>query len=149
MATEVPVKVKPVDLATRKWLERARAGASLYAERVKTPRRDPIKAAIANRSALEAKMSQKSTWDKWEERLSAVGMEGWLNATLTKGVQRYPQGIEFGKDKWRGFYEQFSRHLEEGLRRVLAIPKTDLEAAIRRATEMIRWNAKFRYTPRK
>jgi len=144
LATEIPVKVKPVELTVKKWVERARAGASLYAERTKTPRRDPIKAAIANRPALEAKMSRKETWDKWEERLSKVTFDEWLRAVQEKGVPRFTQGIEFGQKKYADFYAAFSKHLEEGLRRVLAIPKTDLEAAIRRAVEMIRWNAKFR-----
>lgn len=144
MAGEIPVKVKPVELTVSKWVERARAGASLYAERTKSPRRDPIKAAIANRAALEAKMSSKATWDKWEQRLSKVSFDDWLNAVQTKGVARFTQGIEFGQKKYQEFYSAFSKHLEEGLRRVLAIPKTDLEAGIRRAVEMIRWNAKFR-----
>jgi len=142
------IKVKPVELTVKKWLERARAGATLYAERVKSPRRDPIKAAIAKRADLEAKMQKKETWDKWETRLSAVGMEGWLKATLTKGVERYPRGIEFGKDKFADFYEQFSKHLEAGLAKVLAMPKVTLEDSIRRAAEMIRWNAQFKYVPR-
>lgn len=144
MGAEIPVKVKPVELTVKKWLERARAGAKLYEERTKTPRRDPIKAAIANRSALEAKMSRKETWDKWEERLSKVTFDYWLKAVQEKGVPRFSQGIEFGQTKYSEFYAAFSKHLEEGLRRVLAIPKTDLEASIRRAAEMIRWNAKFR-----
>ena len=144
MAGEIPVKVKPVDLTVKKWLERARAGATLYAERTKSPRRDPIKAAIANRSALEAKMTRRETWDKWEERLSKVSFDAWLSAVQNKGVPRFTQGIEFGSKKFEEFYSAFSKHLEEGLRRVLAIPKTDLEASIRRAAEMIRWNAKFR-----
>lgn len=144
MATDLPVKVKPVELTVKKWLDRARAGAELYRERTRTPRRDPIKAAIANRSALEAKMSRKETWDKWEERLSKVSFDYWLKAVQEKGVPRFTQGIEFGQNKYSEFYTAFSKHLEEGLRRVLAIPKTDLEASIRRAAEMIRWNAKFR-----
>ena len=146
MAT--PIKVKPLDLTVKKWLERARAGATLYAERVKNPRRDPTKAAIAKRADLEAKMSNKTTWDKWETRLSAVGFDGWLNAVLNKGVQRYPSGIEFGKTKFADFYEQFSKHLEAGLSKVLAMPKVTLEDSIRRAAEMIRWNAQFKYVPR-
>ena len=142
------IKVKPVPLVVEKWLERARAGQKLYAERTKEPRRDPIKAAIAKRSDLEAKMARKETWDKWEARLSAVGFDGWLKAVQQKGVPRYPQGIEFGKDKFADFYEQFSKHLEAGLAKVLAMPKVTLEDSIRRAAEMIRWNAQFKYVPR-
>ena len=47
------------------------------------------------------------------------------------------------------FYEQFSKHLEAGLAKVLAMPKVTLEDAIQRAAAMIRHNAQFRYTPRR
>ena len=146
--SDVAVRVKPVETVVKKWLERARAGQQLYAERVKEPRRDPIKAAISMRPTIEAKMAAKETWDKWEQKLSAVGFNGWLEAVLKKGVQRYPQGIEFGKDKFAQFYSQFKAHLEQGLPRIYAIQKRTLEDSIQRAAEMIRWNAKFRFMPR-
>jgi len=142
------ISVKPVDLVVNKYLERARAGATLYAERTKTPRRDPTKAAISMRPTLEAKMRSKETWDKWEMKLSAVGFNGWLKGVQTKGVQRYPTGIEAGKDKYADFYGKFKAHLEEGLRQIVTMPKTTLEDSINRAAAMIRWNAKFRYVPR-
>jgi len=148
VTTEIKIEAKPVDLAARKYLERARAGAKLYEERVKTPRRDPTKAAVSMRDTLEAKMRDKSTWDKWEERLLSVGFDGWLDATLSKGVARYVPGVEYGFKYWKQFYEQFKPHLEEGMKRVHAMPRVTLEDSIARAAEMIRWNAKFRYKKR-
>ena len=148
MAAEVPVKVKPVDLTVRKYLERARSATPIYEERIKNPRRDPIRAAISMRASLEQKMARKETWDKWEARLSMWDQASWIDVTLKKGVQRYAQGVEIGADRYRMFYEQFSKHLEEGLRRILAMPKDTLDDSIRRAAEMIRWNAKFKFIKR-
>jgi len=148
IAAEIKIEAKPVELAAKKYLERARAGAKLYEERIKTPRRDPTKAAISMRDTLEAKMRDKKTWDKWEERLASVGFEGWLDATLTKGVPRYVPGVEYGFKYWKDFYEQFKPHLEEGMRKVHAMPRVTLEDSIARAAEMIRHNAKFRYKKR-
>ncbi|MCD6590272.1 hypothetical protein J7K74_03775 [Candidatus Woesearchaeota archaeon] len=112
---------------------------------IKQPRRDPIKAAISMRSTLEAKMADKSTWDKWQEKLEGIGFEGWLDATLNKGVPRFVPGIEYGFKYYKAFAEQFSKHLEEGLKKVLAMPKRTLDESIARAAEMIRHNAKFRF----
>jgi len=153
MAAEAPRPtgrlVKPPELWFKKWYDRARTAGPFYEAGIKAPRRNPIEAAISMKETLMAKMADRSTWDKWEERLRSVGFEGWQKAALAKGVKRFTDGIEFGKDKFRDFAEQFAKHLEEGLRKVLTMPKRNLEEAIARAAEMIRWNAKFRYRPRK
>lgn len=141
----VEVKVKDIEIATKKYIERARAGAPLYAEMVKVPKRDPTAAAISMKETLKAKMRADETWDKWETKLAAVGFEGWLDAVLSKGVPRFVPGIEHGSKYWRQFYSQFKPHLEAGLAKVYALPRVTLEDSIARAAEMIRHNAKFRF----
>jgi len=139
------VKVKPVDYVTQKWRARASAAVEDYKRFVQAPSRDPIAAAISMKETLMAKMRSDETWKKWEEKLSAVGFKGWLEAVLNKGVQRYPQGIEFGTKYYEQFYSEFSKHLEAGLEKVYSLPRVTLEDSIRRAAEMIRHNAQFRF----
>jgi len=137
--------VKPPEFWVKRWYENARRAVDAYREGVQAPRRNPIEAAVANADVWHARVSAPETKEKWKARLSSVKFEDWLNAVLNKGAARYPNGIEFGKTKYERFAKAFHSHLEEGVRRVLAIPKRTLEDAIRRAAEMIRWNAKFTF----
>jgi len=139
------VKVKPVDYVASKWKSRAQSAVEDYKRFVQSPSRDPIAAAISMKETLVAKMRSDETWRKWEEKLSAVGFKGWLEAVLTKGVQRYPQGIEFGSKYYEQFYSEFSKHLEAGLEQIYRMPRVTLEDSINRAAAMIRHNAKFRF----
>ena len=142
---EVPVKIKPVDYVVRKWLSRARGAVEDYKAGVQAPKRNPIEAAISMKDTLKAKMAAAETWDKWESKLGAWSLDGWIKRTLEIGAARFPQGIEASQIFFKQFYEQFSKHLEEGLPKVYAIPRVTLEDAIRRAAEMIRHNAKFKF----
>ena len=143
--SEVAIRVKPVDKAVEKYLERARAGRALYEFFVQNPKRNPIEAAISMKQTLKEKMSKDETWDLWETKLKGIGYDGWLDATLRKGVARFVPGIEYGAKYWRQFYEQFSKHLAEGLKKVYALPRVTLDDAIRRAEVMIRHNAEFKF----
>jgi len=142
------VRLKPTDIVVKKWADRAKAGVELYREFTRTPKRDPTAAAVAMKESLIAKMSARETWDKWESRLRNVGFNGWLYGVQTKGVQRFPQGIDAGVGYFEQFYQQFSRHLAAGLAQVYSMPKRTLEDSINRAAAMIRHNAKFKFQKR-
>ena len=140
------VRVKPPEISARKLLDRFRAAKGFWLFGIQNPKRSPTEAAISMRATLERKMASKETWDKWEERRKAVGDAGWLTGILEKGVNRFEQGMDVGIAYWLQFFTQFKPHLEAGLEKVYAIPRATLDDAIRRAAEMIRHNAKFKYT---
>jgi len=142
------IRLKPSDIVTRKWNERAKAGVDLYRQFTQAPKRDPTTAAVSMKESLMAKMSARETWDKWESRLRNVGFQGWIYGVQTKGVQRFPQGIDAGTGYFHQFYEQFSRHLAAGLAQVYALPKRTLEDSIARSAAMIRHNARFKFQKR-
>ena len=145
MAEEVVVRVKPVDKTVEKYFERAKLGVKDYEYYIQRPRRGPASAAISMRKTLEEKMAKKETWDKWEERLSGIGDAGVIDAALQKGVKRFVPGVEYGKKYFEQFYKQFSAHLAEGLKKVLAMPRVTLDDSIARAVEMIKHNAQFKF----
>jgi hypothetical protein len=139
------ISVKPPEKVLEKWQTRAKAGASEYAYYVEHPKRSPTDAAISMRATLEAKMSQKATWDKWEQNRKAVGDAGWLYGIKTKGISRFPTGVDAGAPKFADFYRQFKAHLEAGLAKVYAMPRATIDDAVARAAAMIKHNATFRY----
>jgi hypothetical protein len=139
------ISVKPPDKVLEKWQKRAKDGKELYAYYVKLPKRSPTEAAISMRKTLEAKMAAKETWDKWEQNRRAVGDNGWLYGIMTKGLDRFPSGIDAGAWKYSEFYRQFKSHLEAGLPKVYSLPRATIDDSVKRAEVMIRHNATFRY----
>jgi len=137
--------VKEVDRWVKKYEERASVATEDYKYGVQNPSANPIEQAIVHRKDLEAKMRAKETWDKWENALKYVGLEGWQKGALEKGVARYSEGVRAGLNKYKDFASKFKEHLEKGVATVKAMPKTTLEDSIKRAEAMIRHNASFRY----
>jgi len=145
---EAEVKVKPVDVSARKYLDKAIAGKPFYAYFVHHPKRSPTDAAIAMRETLEGKMKMTATWDKWEAKRKAVGDAGWLAGIELKGVDRFPKGIEVGAPRWQKFYEDFKPTLEKNLAEVYKLPRVTIDDAVARAERMIRLNAEYKYVPK-
>ncbi|MEM4976652.1 MAG: hypothetical protein QXT64_04940 [Desulfurococcaceae archaeon] len=145
MSVSGTISIKPVDKTVEKWMNRARAGVDLYRIYTAAPKRSPTEAALSMKETLQQKMARPETWDKWEKNRRAVGDAGWLYGVQTKGVARYPQGIEAGRKYYEQFYTQFKPHLEAGLAKVYAIPRVTIDDAVRRAETMIRHNYTFRF----
>jgi len=145
---EVEVKVKPVDVSARKYLDKATAGKPFYAYFVHHPKRSPTEAAIAMRATLEGKMKLTETWDKWEAKRRAVGDAGWLAGIEHKGIDRFPKGVEVGAPRWQKFYEDFKPTLEKNLAEVYRLPRVTIDDAVKRAETMIRLNAEYKYIPK-
>ena len=148
MAAPTEVRLKPADRIVAKWAERAKAGLPLYAEFTANPKRDPTAAAVSMKSTWQAKVSSAETANKWEQALRNVGFQGYLYGVRTKGINRFPSGIDSGQVYMAQFMNQFLPHLAAGLPSVLRMPKTNIEESIARAAAMIRHNAKFRFQKR-
>jgi len=145
---EVEVKVKPVDVSARKYLDKALAGKPFYAYFVHHPKRSPTAAAIAMKETLMKKMALSETWDKWEQKRAAVGDAGWLAGVELKGIDRFPKGIEVGSARWFDFYSDFKGTLEKNLVEVYKLPRVTIDDSVKRAETMIRLNAVYRYIPK-
>jgi hypothetical protein len=141
--------VKPPARWKKKYVDRATVATDDYKFGVEHPVRSQMEAAIAGRKTLEAKMAKKETWDKWQEGLEYVGDEGWRKGCIEKGVDRYAPGVRVGADKYSEFAEKFSEHLKVKVEEIRKLPKITIEDSIKRAAEMIRHNAAFRFKRRR
>jgi hypothetical protein len=148
LAAPTEVRLKPADRIVSKWAERAKAGVNLYAEFTAQPKRDPTAAAVSMKATWQAKVSSTDTANKWEQALRNVGFQGYLYGVKTKGVNRFPQGVDAGTVYMQQFMSQFLPHVAAGLSQVYRLPKTNIEESINRAATMIRHNAKFRFQKR-
>jgi len=142
------VKLKPVDIAVKKYYDRTRR-PDYYLAGVRNPKRSPTEAALSMADTWHRKVSLDETKEKWMKRRAAVGDEGWIAGIELKGVARYPQGTEIGSVKMMDFLNKFYPHLAEGLKKVYSIPRVTIDDSIERVATLIRHNHEFTYEPSK
>ena len=80
---------------------------------------------------------------KWARRVSSVSREDWINSMVTKGIPRIATGAQAAIPKMTSFLNDFLPYVDQGVAKVKAMPKGDVEAGIQRAAAMIRHNAQY------
>jgi len=149
MAAGPEIRLKPPEIAAKKYLDRTRTAVPYYIYGTRNPKRSPTAAALEAAEAWHSKVSAPETLEKWKKRRAAAGDDKYYFGLETKGYKRYPEGTEVGSVYMLDFLTKFYPHLAEGLRKVYAIQKKTLDDAVKRAETMIRHNATFTYEPSK
>jgi len=144
---EGEVKIRPPEIIAGKYYVRTQASKDFYRYGVHNPKRSPTAAALAAAEDWHARVSATETLEKWKKRRAAAGDAKYYVGVDMKGVDRYPKGCEIGAVWMLDFMTKFKPHLEEGLKKVYAMPKRSLDDAVKRAEAMIRHNATFTYEP--
>lgn len=102
-----------------------------------------IKAAQAQEKML-AKLTEAVTSGKWADRVSAVPLEEWKNAILTKGINRIAQGVDGAASKVEAFAEELLAYQDRLLKEIEGMPDVTLEDGIARMTHWVRRMAEFK-----
>lgn len=130
--------------ATDKWVQRLSAATQQITDGVNGVTVAPgvqaskAKALWLNRVTAAA--------DKWASRVSSVSLPEWQQAMIQVGIPRIAQGAQAKQGKMQDFMTQFLPYLDQGVAKVDAMPKGDLNASIQRAAAMITHNANFKRT---
>lgn len=141
------VSLKPVEIAAKRYYDRATTALPYYLAGVKNPKRSPTAAALEMKDTLKEKMKRDETWDKWERRRRAAGDEGWLAGIMVKGKDRYVPGVTIGAARWADFYDKFAPKLKEVLSEVYSKPRVTVEDSIERVATLIRGLYGWTYEP--
>jgi hypothetical protein len=99
-------------------------------------------------------VSAAAAADKWLARVTAAkdkyiagsrrySLADWQNAYVNVGIPRVAQGAQAKKGKVQDFLGQFLPYLAQGAAQIDAMPTTNLEQAIAKASAQMRYNAKF------
>lgn len=127
--------------AANKWRDRlSGAGAEIQAG-VMAVTESP--GAAAARSADLWLQKVTASKPKWVRRVSAVTLQDWQQAMVTKGLGRIQSGAQAAQPKVQSFMSEFLPYVDQGVAKVKAMPKGTVEAGIARAGAMIRHNAGF------
>lgn len=64
-----------------------------YEKGVRNPRQNWYDRTVASASAWITAMQMQSTWIRWGKGIARAGHAGWQNATISKGIPRWAQGV--------------------------------------------------------
>jgi len=106
---KVMVKVKPLDIVTKKWQSRAAGAVEDYKLGIQNPK-VPWQTAAENAFDAWSQGVQQAITDKrYVGGVRAAGNAKWQNRALVLGASRYPEGIRVG-------VEEYSKKMGEVLR---------------------------------
>lgn len=135
-------RVTPEEFA-EKWA-RELAGSTEYIRRgVEKVREAPSAKAIARKDRLKARLIEAIDKGKWESALSKYTLENWKKDMVEKAIPRIPDGADKARSKMASFASKLLPYIDTGVGEIERMPKVTLEDSIRRATEWIRYMAKF------
>lgn len=128
--------------ATEKWVSRLSAASQQITDGVNGVQVAPgAKAAQAKDLWANRVMQAK---DKWATRVGSVTLQEWQQSMINVGIPRIATGAQAKRGKMQDFMAQFLPYLDQGVSKVNAMPKGDINASIARAAAMIQHNAQFK-----
>ena len=137
-------RISPQEAAEK--LARRAAGATAdYAAGInRVTGESPGQRAAAKSAKWRAGLQQAFADNKWENRVASVSLQDWKNAAITKGQQRYAQGVQEGAAKYQQFAQEFFPFQQAIVDRANAMDDQTPEARIQKAVFIMQETAKYR-----
>jgi len=99
------------DIANKQ-IRRALQAVPDYEAGIKNPDRDPIAAAIKSDARRKNELAKAEAEGRWLKAMQSKTLQDWQEPTLTKGVQRYQQGVEASPADVLSFWQEQAQKLE-------------------------------------
>lgn len=126
-----------------KWAQRLAASGQAITDGVNQVQKAPGQAAAAQVDVWLSNL--QAARDKWVRNVSAVSLQSWQQAMLTKGVPRIATGAQAAVPKMTAFMAQWLP-FEQSARNALP-PRGTIQQNIQRAVQMMQTNATFQRQP--
>lgn len=128
--------------ATDKWVTRLSGAGQQIRDGVNNVQVAPGQRAAAAADLWVQRVT--SSRDKWKARVGAVSLGQWQTAMIEVGIPRIASGAQAKRGKMQDFMASFLPWVDQGVAKVKAMPKGDINASIARSTAMIMHNAAFK-----
>lgn len=128
---------KPVSTWATNWQNSAGKAQTNYTEGVQSTTTDVVGNAIAAQGAMVANFTQSVTNGTWARNLSAVGNQGWKNATLAK-AGNYATGFAAGAQKYASAMQVWGPRIEQISAAARAMPGGTVDNRIARSVYLQR-----------
>ena len=137
-------RISPQEAAD-KLARRAAAATSDYQAGInRVTGESPGQRAASKSAKWRAGLQQAFADNKWENRVASVSLQDWKNAALTKGTQRYAQGVQEGATKYAAFAQEFFPFQDAIVARADQMPDNSPEDRIQKALFVMTETAKYK-----
>jgi len=141
MATKTPAQV------AAKWAQRAQSATQALQDGINGVTVAPGQLAASKQDKMLANITQAITSGKWAQNVSAITLQQWKDAMLTKGVQRYGAGVSASQTKFQTFMGKLLPYQANIQAQLASMPDLTLQDNINRAIYVIQQMAAFKNTP--
>lgn len=128
--------------ATAKWLARLSQSGQQITDGVNGVTVAPGQKAAASKDLWAQRVAAAK--DKWARNVGKVSLADWQKSMIEVGIPRIASGAQAKQGKVQEFMQKFLPYLDQGVAKVNAMPKGDINASIARAVAMIQHNAAYR-----
>jgi hypothetical protein len=104
----------------------------------------PTELAARRQDAYAAGVQRSVTSGRYAAGCRRVTTQDWQRSVIEKGLPRIAAGASASIPKMQAHMDEFLPFLEEGQRKLEAMPRGDLQQNIQRAVAMMEHNAQFR-----
>lgn len=126
-----------------KWAQRLSGAGQAITDGVQAVQKAPGAAAAAQADVWLQNL--QASREKWIRNVSAVSLQSWQNAMITKGVPRIAGGATAAVPKMTAFMNQWLPYEAAG--RNALPPRGNIQQNIQRAVQMMNYNAQFTRQP--
>ena len=137
--------VKTSQEVTDKWKKRLKGSTEEIRKGVDRVTTAPSSEAIKKQEKMLAKLIEAIESGRWKKGLEKYSLEDWKRDMKEKGITRISQGVDSADAKMTEFYDWLLPRVEDGKRKIDAMPDVSLEDNIARMTTYIRHMADKKY----
>lgn len=127
-----------------KWASRAQGATQALQDGINNVQTAPGQLAAAKQDKMLANLTASVLSGKWAANVSAVSLQQWKEAMLTKGVQRYGAGVNAAQPKMQAFMAKLLPYQQAIQAQLQSMPDLTLQDNIQRVVFMITEMSKFK-----
>lgn len=135
--------ITDANAVANKWSQRLAGAGQAITDGVNSVQKAPGQAAAAQVDVWLSNL--QASREKWVRNVSAVSLQSWQQAMLTKGVPRIAGGAQAAIPKMTAFMAQWLPYEQAG--RNALPPRGTIQQNIQRAVQMMQYNAQFTRQP--
>jgi len=138
MAQKTPAQV------AAKWASRAQGATQALQDGINNVQTAPGALAASKQDKMLANLTASVLSGKWAANVSAITLQQWKDAMLTKGVQRYGAGVSAAQPKMQNFMSKLLPFQAAIQQQLQSMPDLTLQDNINRAIYMMTEMSKFK-----
>lgn len=104
--------IKPLDIATEKWVRRATVAGPDYTLGVQNPKKAWDQACKEAEKAYQQAVITAAQQGRYGKGIAKAGMSKWQEGAIKKGPTRFTEGVNLARDNWKTGFEPYAKVIQ-------------------------------------